>query len=210
MDRRQLILAPLAATTTTLLPLIGGAAVNESPEWGDTGVAERDDWMGAVMGTKAFGGPGVYSKFSDGMFYLQAPLLWKPNDPSSPFHPVTVPKGFVTDLASIPRPFWSLMPRDGQYADAAIVHDYLYWIQIGTRVGADETFQIAMKDLEVHSAVIDIIFRGVRSPFGERAWNNNAKQRQAGESRQLLKYPPNSAVKWADWKRQDGNLAQGK
>ncbi|GAO21461.1 hypothetical protein ALISP_1281 [Alicycliphilus sp. B1] len=209
MDRRRLLHASFALGST-LLPPMAGATVNESPEWGDAGAAERDSWMGAVMGTKAFDNPGTFSKFSDGMFYLQAPLLWKPSDPSSSLSPVTVPKGFVTDLASIPRPFWFLMPRDGPYADAAIVHDYLYWMQTGTRLVADEIFKMAMKDLEVHPAVIEIIFRGVRSRFGERAWNDNTRRRQAGESRQLLKYPPSSAVRWMDWQLNDGNLARGK
>jgi hypothetical protein len=37
--------------------------------------------------------------------------------------------GFVTDFASIPRPFWSLLPTWGQYGPASIVHDFLYWDQ---------------------------------------------------------------------------------
>lgn len=41
---------------------------------------------------------------------------------------VIVPEEFITDLASIPKPFWSLLglKPDGLYRDAAIVHDYLY------------------------------------------------------------------------------------
>ena len=39
---------------------------------------------------------------------------------------VTVPEGFVTDLASVPRPLWWLIaPHDPQYAAAAVLHDYL-------------------------------------------------------------------------------------
>lgn len=37
----------------------------------------------------------------------------------------TVPAGFETDLASVPRLFWRLFPRDGDYRKAAVVHDYL-------------------------------------------------------------------------------------
>lgn len=38
---------------------------------------------------------------------------------------VSVPKGFLTDLASVPRPCWTfLAPWD--IARAAIIHDYLY------------------------------------------------------------------------------------
>lgn len=38
---------------------------------------------------------------------------------------VTVPKGFLTDGASVPRFFWSIFPPWGVYGQAAIVHDYL-------------------------------------------------------------------------------------
>lgn len=39
---------------------------------------------------------------------------------------VTVPTGFITDLASVPRLFWWLFPPfDPQYAAAAVLHDFL-------------------------------------------------------------------------------------
>ena len=39
---------------------------------------------------------------------------------------VTVPAGFVTDLASVPRLLWAIVPRDGLHNGAAVVHDFLY------------------------------------------------------------------------------------
>ena len=36
------------------------------------------------------------------------------------------PKGFRTDLASVPRPLWSLFPPTGDWEEAAVIHDYLY------------------------------------------------------------------------------------
>jgi len=39
---------------------------------------------------------------------------------------ITIPKGFVTDYASVPRYLWWLYPPVGGYDDAAVVHDYLY------------------------------------------------------------------------------------
>lgn len=39
---------------------------------------------------------------------------------------ITVPAGFVTDLTSIPRWGWILLPPDGPWVKAAIVHDFLY------------------------------------------------------------------------------------
>ena len=37
----------------------------------------------------------------------------------------TVPAGFTTDFASVPRPVIWLIPKYGDYAPAAILHDYL-------------------------------------------------------------------------------------
>lgn len=39
---------------------------------------------------------------------------------------VTVEAGFVTDLASVPRPLYWFLPPDGPWAQAAVLHDWLY------------------------------------------------------------------------------------
>jgi hypothetical protein len=39
---------------------------------------------------------------------------------------ITVPAGMTTDLASVPRFAWSLVPPDGLWIRAAVVHDFLY------------------------------------------------------------------------------------
>ena len=48
---------------------------------------------------------------------------------------ITVPEGFTFDGASIPRWLWPIMghPLMGRYRNAAIIHDYLYWL--GRRAG---------------------------------------------------------------------------
>lgn len=38
---------------------------------------------------------------------------------------IIVPKGFVTDFASVPRIFWSIFPPFGRYSKSAVLHDYL-------------------------------------------------------------------------------------
>ena len=55
-------------------------------------------------------------------YVLAAPLVYlRPNGQK-----ITVPAGFKTDLASIPRLFWRILPRDGgKYRAAAVVHDYM-------------------------------------------------------------------------------------
>ena len=42
---------------------------------------------------------------------------------------ISVPAGFVTDFASVPRGFWNLEPPMGDAAKAAVVHDFLYQTQ---------------------------------------------------------------------------------
>jgi hypothetical protein len=61
----------------------------------------------------------------------QGRSLWGLHDPLA-YHPgdrtetITVPAGFVTDLASIPRWAWILLPPDGPWVKGAIIHDFLY------------------------------------------------------------------------------------
>ena len=65
---------------------------------------------------------------------------------------VHVPKGFVTDFASVPRILWWLFPPHGRHGKAAVIHDYLYLlVRKGkySRVVADSIFLSAMKELEV-------------------------------------------------------------
>ena len=61
--------------------------------------------------------------------------------------PVTVPEGFVTDFASIPKAFQWLIHPFGSHAPAAVLHDYLYAIgQKRARKYADLLFLYAMRE----------------------------------------------------------------
>lgn len=63
---------------------------------------------------------------------------------------VSVPAGFVTDLASIPRWLWWLMsPFDPQYAAAAVLHDYLLTWSNFDRLTAHTVFLEALLNLGV-------------------------------------------------------------
>jgi hypothetical protein len=78
---------------------------------------------------------------------------------------ITVPAGFVTDLASIPRLVSGALPPDGPWAQAAVIHDALYFTSGGrdlwhgrrvidratpyTRAEADDILREAMADLNV-------------------------------------------------------------
>lgn len=59
-------------------------------------------------------------------YRLLEPVTWKKGGINSPFGiGVEVPAGYITDLASVPRIFWRILPPFGEYSSASIVHDYL-------------------------------------------------------------------------------------
>lgn len=57
---------------------------------------------------------------------------------------IRVPKGFKTDLASIPRIVWPILPPHGYYGKAAVIHDYCYVHAIESKRWADDVFLEAM------------------------------------------------------------------
>ncbi|EIJ6515016.1 DUF1353 domain-containing protein [Salmonella enterica] len=75
---------------------------------------------------------------------------------------ISVPAGFVTDLATVPRVFWSVMPPDGKYAKAAIIHDYLYDNALRTKKEADLIFLDGMTVLGVPKWKRTIMYWAVR------------------------------------------------
>ena len=75
---------------------------------------------------------------------------------------IVVPKGFVTDFASIPQALWALgLSPHGQYSRAAVIHDYLYWSQGCSRGQADRLLVIAMKESSVSGFDEFLVYRGV-------------------------------------------------
>jgi hypothetical protein len=79
---------------------------------------------------------------------------------------IAIPEGFVTDFASIPCPLCLLLSPDGPYAQAAIIHDYLYALGTpGDEVGrkyADDVLMAAMIDYNVPQWKRDAVYSGVR------------------------------------------------
>jgi hypothetical protein len=131
-------------------------------------------------------------------FYIDSELKWSP-PPESLFPVVRVPGGFATDLASVPRIFWSIFPPTGRYAWAAVVHDYLYWTQTVSRDDADEIIAQGMRDLKVPDATVKAFYAALRLTGGI-AWSDNKKLKEAGERRILKVFPKDPLVRWADWK----------
>ena len=114
---------------------------------------------------------------------LERPLIYRPDDFSQT---ITVPAGFVTDLTSVPRWGWVLVPPDGPWVKSAIVHDFLY-ATVGTgiwkrhppaitrptpytRLESDRILREGMQDLGVGAVVRNIIYAAVRLGGG-RSWD---------------------------------------
>lgn len=75
---------------------------------------------------------------------------------------ISVPVGFETDLASVPRVFWPLFPPHGSYAKAAVIHDYLYQTRPFVRKRCDQIFLEGMEVLGVHRLARLFIYVAVR------------------------------------------------
>jgi len=170
------------------------------------------EFMQRYMGVseKAVGDPNFVAKAPIGVpeispfadwdyYYLRQPIKWVPDgEDAKQFPTVEVPYGFVTDLASIPRVLWPIMPPASKYTHAAIVHDYLYWTQSVERDVADKIFSIGMKELKVRSWKAGAIYHAV-SKFGRGAWNKNAELKKNGHSRLLRVLPNDPMTSWKDY-----------
>ena len=100
---------------------------------------------------------------------------------------IVVPKGFQTDFASVPWPASMLIPKNGDYNQAAVLHDYLYSllgeypipnsnvIRVYTRKECDKIFLEAMgvlnsmDNLKIPYPKRRIMYRAVRM-FGGFGW----------------------------------------
>jgi hypothetical protein len=155
----------------------------------------------ALAQTRSIDRPSAIVPFRDwDYFYLNDVLTWKAEgEAAQGYQDVAVPRGFVTDLASIPRAFWTLIPPSGPYAYAAILHDFIYWEQYISRTNADSIFKIAMVELNVPGWKSTTIYNTVRL-VGGFAWKKNARAKEIGERRILSKFPADANVSWDEWR----------
>jgi hypothetical protein len=126
--------------------------------------------------------PPMVRQFRNGTHWmLGEPMKYRIRNTSDS---VLVPEGFVTNFASIPRPFRGLLQQNGPFTMGAILHDYLYWLgqRDCTRAEADRLFLVAMAESMVPKIERDLMYRAV-SGFGLSAWNSNEDERRAGQPR---------------------------
>jgi hypothetical protein len=141
--------------------------------------------------------------FSDGVnWMLRSPLVHDPGTNTSAV--IIVPRGFVSDLASMPEALQILRgrgPSSRRYVNASLVHDYLYWRQDCTRAQADNIMMKAMVAEGVSGIERRLVYEGVRR-FGQSAWDGNRRARQEGLIRTVAapndEIPPTAT--WAEYR----------
>jgi Protein of unknown function (DUF1353) len=91
---------------------------------------------------------------------------------------ISVPREFVTDLASIPGPFLPFVSPFGAHAGAAILHDYMYRApeqRFRGRAKADKIFYEAMVTSGVPFWRAIIVYFAVRTG-GFGAWRSSGRK----------------------------------
>ena len=112
---------------------------------------------------------------------------------------ITVPKGFVTDFASVPKGLWSFgLSPHGKFSKAAIIHDYLYWTNACTREQSDMIMWIAMQESQVGTKSQTLLYEGL-DMAGNPAWEENMNDRKSGIPRivpvEYWNFPPDATWK---------------
>lgn len=210
LTRRNLLRWTIGAATSALVGTesrirVGSSGISDAAEPKQPGQdLAMEAWMKEWMSiSRAPGGMLRISRFREPIYFLTAPISWTPNPGQERYEAVTVPPGFVTDFASIPRVFWSVLRPDDEYAYAAVVHDYLYWTQTRSRKEADDILKMAMEDFDVGTVTVGTIYNAVRMG-GQMAWNGNADKKKIGEARVLTRFPQDPRITWEDWKQRPG------
>ncbi len=115
-----------------------------------------------------FSRPLTVTKIDNDLWVVEIPFLYYTGDDG--FY-IEVPDGTLTDFASVPGIFQSIIPKDGSWTQAAVLHDYLYKSHIKSRKESDEIFLEAMGVLKVPDWKRYAMFYAVRL-FGTPAWNS--------------------------------------
>lgn len=108
------------------------------------------------------------SEFDDGRWRVTSPLLYY-SDVLADL--VTVPAGFVTDFASVPRIPVVYELCGATSAEASVVHDYLYTTKLYRRELCDDVLREASAITGVPAWRRNLMWAGVRL-FGGSHWKN--------------------------------------
>lgn len=82
---------------------------------------------------------------------------------------ILVPAGFITDFASTPPFLRWLIPPQGKYGKACVIHDYCYATACYSKLKSDKIFLEGMEVLGVSQWKREMMYNGV-VVFGWWAW----------------------------------------
>jgi hypothetical protein len=186
-------------------------SIGASPSLEARSARSKQEWLTEWLGIgKRRMGVVVLQPFADmDYFIVREPLSWTPSAHIQDIgERVTVPKGFVTDLATIPPIFWWVLPPQGNYGLAAILHDWLYWDQwtARDRERADRIFEIAMEEMGVGLPLRKAMWSAVRI-YGGSYWNKAKEERAQKINRVLTELPDRADIKYEDWRRRPNVFA---
>jgi len=116
----------------------------------------------------------IVSKISNKYWEVERSFEYYVGEESNPEY-IEVPAGFKTDFASVPRMLWNIIPPDGNYTQAAVLHDYMYFRQLFKRSKCDKIFLEAMEVLKVSLWKRKIMYQSVRL-FGWIGWGRHDKK----------------------------------
>lgn len=111
--------------------------------------------------------PAILELLGYGNYRLHDDFSFYPTD--NPDDVITVPTGFETNLASIPRVFWGVICPVDKPAKAAIIHDWLYTGGKRPRKECDRIFLDGMTVLGVAKWKRWVMYWCVRL-FGRSHW----------------------------------------
>lgn len=95
---------------------------------------------------------------------------------------ITVPAGFVTEFASVPKRLQWWEGKTEVSVAPAVFHDYLYWTQACTQDEADAVMHQAMRALGGGNSKVAATYQSVNSS-GSAAFKSNTDRRRNGEVR---------------------------
>lgn len=119
-----------------------------------------------------------------GQWIVRRPLVW---DLPGKLGVITVPSGFVTDLASVPRFLRDRKAFDvnGASRRPAVLHDYLYATGMLGKEIADDIFRQALRDEGVGAVTAWAFYQAVNW-FGGGPYREHARQRAARAAKRAV------------------------
>lgn len=129
----------------------------------------------ALLGAQIITLCPVYSESKRKFFTLGQPIVLLLSDGYS----LTIPTTYKTDLSSSPRWLWALVAPYGNFLLAAIIHDYLYSMNIGGRRYADR--EMLLWSVVINGNQWDNFLRYVAVRWFGRSWWTSARERIARE-----------------------------